>query len=177
MSMITKQRNKEISSLYKKGKTLQEIGNIFSITRSRAQQIVFREFKGEIFEKTDKETANMVHKKIHSISKNRMRITGEKLKKISREKFGQKMKLAPHYSKFFTLKGYAAALGVYPPTIRYYFPDIAAKIVNRKKTRWSIYFEKCQICGTVKSRHVGKGLCKDCYQRKLRKKMKKVLKK
>lgn len=134
------QRNKKILALYKNGKTFQAIGDIFGITRQRTQQIAFWELEKEIAEKKglnyqtelqikkNKRFAGKAHKIVKNISKNRGKTEDKKRK----EKIRLKMKLLPHYSKFFTFKEYAAAIKIDPKTIRYYFPDIAGRLASKR---------------------------------------------
>ena len=183
--MTTNQRDKKILNMYKKEKTLREIGGVFGVTRSRIQQIVFNGFKKEIAEKRGlnyrladgkvsakikKSLTAAAHKEIDRISKNRLNSLAKKHREKMRKKIRAKMKSLPHYSKFFTLDGYAAALKMHPGIIRMYFPDIAGELVNKKKKKWSTYFDNCLICGTTTAKHGGHGLCKSCYIKGLKKK-------
>lgn len=126
--------------MYRSGKTFQEIGDSFGITRQRTQQITFGVIKKEIAKEkglnyrterenmADRRFAGKTHRLIGFISKNRGKIADEKRRKIIKSK----MKLLPNYSNFFTLRDYAAAMKVNPATIRYYLPGIARKIANKK---------------------------------------------
>jgi hypothetical protein len=42
--------------------------------------------------------------------------------------------------------------------------DLQSQPPKEKTSKWSLKYESCVICGTVKRRHVAKGLCTKCYQ-------------
>lgn len=162
-----KERNYKILELYKSGKTLEEIGRIFSFTRSRAQQIIIRELKKNILKKlrlkelTKEELILLdvaVKEEIKEISIER-KTSGEKEIK---ERIRKKIESLPH-TKFITVSNYARALGEKADLIKKYFPEIIKEIIQKKKQLWSRYYNKCRICETISVKHASHGLCENCY--------------
>lgn len=130
--------------MHKSGKTYQKIGDVFGITRQRAQQITFDELKKEIAEekgfdyqfvfdkKTDNPSAGKTRKLVKIILKNRRNLAAENQREKIREEIRAKMKLVPHYSTFFTFRAYTKALKINEERVRRYFPDIAKKFIRKK---------------------------------------------
>ena len=166
-------RGKQLFDLYKSGKTLADIGEIYGITRSRVQQIILKEVKKEILD-----DLNITYKLsaeemlvLHEAAKNQIQEIlsdkrADKFNNLSnqvKERINKKMKLLPNYSFFDSLAAYADALGEQSYILKKYYPEIVADISNRQKSKWSKYYQKCRSCGTTKTQHASYGLCKKCY--------------
>ena len=42
--------------------------------------------------------------------------------------------------------------------------DLTSQPPKEKTPKWSLNYKRCAICGTIKRKHVAKGLCTKCYQ-------------
>lgn len=169
-------RNRKILKLYREGKTLQEIGTIYSFTRSRSQQIVISELKKEILKGLDIKNSltyqegklldSAAKEELHNIylknKNNRFQIKNKnKRKRI--EEIKMSMAKLPDVSHFITVTDYYRALKIKRSELKEYFPEIVTAIVSRQKKRWSRFYNQCRNCGTTTTKHAAHGLCWDCY--------------
>ena len=174
--MEYRNRNKEILRLFKAGKTLKEIGEIFKISRSRAQQITDRE--------TWKETESDILKKLNLDHKN---LSGEEekmlelmidesVRKIKFERQGGKyhgikkmiwkrMVETDNFQEFISVEKYAKSSGLDVRTLRKYFPWVIERIIKNRDRLWSLKYDKCRHCGNTSAKHIHLGLCKNCYSK------------
>lgn len=170
--MLEAERNKRILQDYKSGKTLQDISDIFKVTRSRVQQIVTREIEHEILQRLginyrlpaeDRQMLRLAAKEeIQQITEERdlKVLAAEKQKLVNRIKDNKKLQ---DPSSFPTLTSYAEALGVDIPTLKKHLPNTVNQIHEAKEQRWSVEHDSCQICNTISIPHKIKGFCKKCY--------------
>ena len=170
--MLEVERDIKILSEYKSGKTLQDISDIFKVTRSRVQQIVSRELGKEILiklhinYKLSTEDRTMlklaVKEEIEQITKDRT------LKALHQEKenLAQRIKNNPKLqdlSEFRSLTSYADILGTDVPTLKKLLPNTVIQIQKYKNQKWSKSYDKCKKCGTTEAPHKIKGYCNSCY--------------
>lgn len=169
---LQNKRNEEILFLYKSGKTLEEIAALFNFTRSRAQQIVrvtirkkiIKEFTLSHLTNDDEKMLNeAVRQEIGDICHKRKKISTEVHENEIIKRMQDKMSALPHYSIFDTLSDFARAMGEDAGLIKKYFPQIVKEIVNKRKSKWSWYYNKCRSCGTTSIKHQSRGLCEKCY--------------
>lgn len=165
-------RAEYILRLYKSGSTLSEIGDVFSFSRSRAQQIVIKEMKKDILKRLGIEKLNRdeqvlldvaAKEEIQEIAENRKmnKKTSEEQEFVAR--VNDKMKGLPDYHIFSTVSEYTRALNENIILFKKYFPDIAKAIIQKQKKMWSRHYIKCRICSTTSVRHMSHGLCENCY--------------
>jgi len=163
--MEERDRNKQILETYREGKTLQQTGRIFGVSRERIRQIIFIEIKKEIqkefnlFRLTKLEIKQLdvaTKDEIRDIYLNRILTE----RKNTEQRIKKKMKRFPSYSAFSTLTQYSKALGEKIDDIKKCLPDI---VYYNKKKKWSRLYNKCRICGTTSTKHHSYGLCKKCY--------------
>jgi len=165
-------RNWKILDLYKSGNTLNVIGKRYKFSRSRAQQIVKSQIKKDILEELgltrvfgeDKKLLDFAAKEeMQEISRNRRKIEKENNDNEIQKRLKDKIKQIPSYRNFISLSEYARALGEKIDIIKKYLPDIANKIVNRHKNKWSRLYNQCRSCGTSTTKHRSHGLCVKCF--------------
>jgi len=166
------ERNSEILKLYRGGKTLAEIANIFGFTRSRAQQIIIKEIKKEIknefnlqylSQEEEKSLCVAASEEMKDIFTKKRMTDKTEAERLTIEKIRTKMLSIPDHSVFFTLSDYAKALGEKTEQIKKYFPEISNEIIKKQRKKWSRYYNKCRSCGTTAIKHVSYGLCENCY--------------
>ena len=165
-------REQKILRMYEEGRTLQEVGNMFNFSRSRAQQIVIREIKKSIKKefnfipsnKDEIEQLNMAAKeRMSEIYLTRKKVKSEYHDKEIVNRIRIRMEQLPHYSNFMSLNNYADALKENFTDVKRYFPKISEELLNKKRNRWSEHYNNCRECGTITVKHRSHGLCKNCY--------------
>ncbi len=160
-------RDAQIFALYKSGKTLQEIGNIFGFSRARAQQIIIKEVKSKIKREFNLGKLSGEEKILLDVA------VREEMQEIvlksrssreagERERIGRKIEAQP-FDRFTVFSDYAKALGENHALIRKYFPEIADSIVSKRKRLWSLRYNRCRICKTTSAKHKNHGICEKCY--------------
>lgn len=163
-------RNKRIVNLYKRGKTFQEIANLFKFTRSRSDQIILSQTEKEIiknlnlgshvFTGEEKELLRFAARDIlKKIRRRRSKIRQEEIK----NKIKNKIESQPGPKFFYSGEDYAKALGVDGIVLKKYFPEIVKQISIERRKKWSRHYNCCRNCGTTTIRHRGHGLCEKCY--------------
>src|SRR5687768_13100511 len=145
--MVTKQRDQdrlqEIIAMRMAGRTLQEIGDKYGLTRERVRQILRSEFT-----QNDMTT----QKKIAQIK--RLPFNRAQLEEINPKDFGTFGAIA----KNFGLRGLQ-----FWAMLRNHFPDIYKEWSNIFANRWSRKFDECIICHTTDHRHSSRGWCERCH--------------
>lgn len=172
MSQQALTRNQQILGLYRSGKTLEEIGNMFQITRSRAQQIVWKELQKEIVAKLgisrisaeEKDLLNAaIRDEVGSIRSESKEKRVIEVRGLIHQRIMEKLEKVGGATKFIMLSELGRAIGETPQDIKEYAPNIAKEILLRAKSKWSRYYNQCRNCGTTSVRHVSYGLCENCY--------------
>lgn len=165
-------RDDEILALYKRGLSLQQIGNKFDITRSRTQQIVYRILKRNIL-------ADLRSHKFQNPDKKPIKVlVGEEMERIRKKKrvhwlerkLTEKAKEGIIPEKFSSELKFANAIKVNIGVIREFAPDVTETIRNNKTLgmggrRWSKFYLRCRRCGTTSKPHHSIGLCQECYHK------------
>lgn len=162
-------RNKNILEVYKQGHTFEEIGTVFGITRSRVQQIVFKEMEKEILNRVqiaypsyeDRKLAKLAaHEEIKEIfSKRAQQELADKKKRI----LAKIQPLIDDYDGKVYIGTIIKASGIAAPMFKSYFPEIAKKLSSVRNSMWSKDHARCLNCGTNKIKHQANGLCENCY--------------
>jgi len=174
-------RNTEMYFLFKEGKTLQTIGDKFSLTRERVRQIIFKILKSELLHKlvkkeilfdpplttsvyefiNSKEGKAYIREEIMKIFYQRRKGLVDRKLEISKEK-----NIKPEH--FSSIIEYSKAIGAAAKNLEIFHPEIISEIKRNITTgqggrKWSRYYLKCRMCGTSSSRHRVRGYCVKCY--------------
>lgn len=168
--MDIQERNKKILDLYYKEETLEKIGAVFNISRSRVQQILIKKMKENIAERLGFEIRRMSNEEkrmleLAASEELREVYLARSLKRLEsdRKELQEKIKQLPDYSEFRTITQYVNALGVSAGVLKTLLPDVYKNLKNKSKHKWSQYYKRCRICGTTTIKHRSYGLCKKCY--------------
>lgn len=163
-------RNNEILEMYNNGSTLEVIGKIFNISRSRVQQILAKQMAQRILKKYnfDIEKMSKEEKKLLQLAASEeIREIYLKRNKDKQEKKRKELLIKinelPDYSNFISVAQFTKAIGATSSELKALFPDLYRKILNKKKRKWSRYYDKCRSCGTTAIKHRSNGLCEKCY--------------
>jgi 5-methylcytosine-specific restriction endonuclease McrA len=163
-------RNEEILALYKRGLTLQQIGNKFGITRSRVQQITFWMLRKKILgELQNHDYSNLDKKIIKKLIREEIeKIRSKKRQSWLEKKLTEKALQGIIPEKFTSETKFAHAIGINLNIIRKLTPDVIQIIRNNKTMglggkRWSKFYLQCRMCGTTYIHHHSHGYCKRCY--------------
>lgn len=163
-------RDEEMLALYRRGLTLQKIGDKFGITRSRSQQIVARILKRKIRQ-------SLRHHKIQNPERKPIKVlVKEEIEKIRDRKrvswlekrLTVKAQEGIVPEKFTSEARFALAVGINLGMIRRLAPDVTQAIrenqtIGHGGLRWSKFYLKCRMCGTISIRHRSSGYCMKCY--------------
>jgi len=170
INCILTEREKNILLAWQQGKTLEEIGRGYNITRERVRQIVKKSISKEISNKQlegfeidvgeflrQKKDSHISLRKsnpssgvINSVIVTRNKDillawrAGDTLNEI-----GQKFKLSAEYIRQIINKAYPNSN------------------LNRREERWSRYYSRCRNCGTTIIPHHVNGFCEECSPRGL----------
>jgi hypothetical protein len=166
------ERDSKILELYKSGKTLQNIGDEYKLTRERVRQVVFRALIKYI-KKGLKEGyyENSENKKIISLAKEelvKLKENNSQDKIISKINVGKDHGIVPDI--FNSKSRYSKAVGISLRVIRKYSPETISRLnenitVGLGGRKWSRHYIKCRLCGTDDLRHRSWGYCEGCYSK------------
>lgn len=151
--------------LYKKGKTMQEIGEKYSISRERVRQLIERYLAHRAAEKkgvdmTSRELVENFKSHTHRvINKFRDNRSGDEVSTILDQ--AKEKGISPE--NFFAASEFLKLTGLSKAQLEKFRPDILETIINNKRKRWSRHYAQCRQCGTTTIRHRAYGLCNDCY--------------
>lgn len=165
-------RGEQMLNLYEEGKTLENIGSEFDLTRERVRQLINKTifidyswiFSLDPNKKKDlKILKRLVNYKIESIKKdkrnernhNHLRIINRRIEE------SESQNIIPE--NYFSLSKYARDSGTKEANLKNLRPDIVEIIETNKNRRWSYYYPRCRSCGTISIKHKSLGYCEDCY--------------
>lgn len=152
-------REEEIISQYRAGKTLEEIAEVFGITRERIRQLVFSGMLKEIALKARDDIVVNVEEFWNAARvehlKSRRVISGELREAIVSDITAQ------GETTFRFLGELAKKHGVSTKILVENMPWIK-DFYKGHKSRWSRSYRACRGCGTTTIPHLRKGFCEDC---------------